>query len=223
MKNIHILFIFLLSYTVVLSQQNYNTQRGGIEIIKDFEGFRSRAYRCPANVWTIGYGNTSKAKPGMVITKEQGEIFLQEDLRRFEKHVNNNINRQTLLFNEFDALVSFSFNLGYRVTGLLAKSVNENNSLEVTKRIKLYNKARVNGVLTVLSGLTRRRVAESNLYLKNGKYIGFYNEKFHPDDYNKIIPIITYSQYYKLEPEYVLAQFRSSLYQFNVPLYLAMK
>ncbi len=86
------------------------TSKKGIDLIKNFEKLSLRAYRCPAGVWTIGYGHTGNVKRGQRITKEQAEGFLRKDLQRFEKCVNE----QSLLLtqNQFDALVSFCFNVG---------------------------------------------------------------------------------------------------------------
>ena len=58
----------------------------GLKLVKQFEGLRLQAYRCPAGVWTIGYGHTLKAFPGEVITEQQAEALLLEDLEDAEKH-----------------------------------------------------------------------------------------------------------------------------------------
>ena len=100
----------------------------GIELIKKHEGFRSKAYRCSANVLTIGFGHTLNVKSTDVITKEQGEYFLRQDVEYAEKEVNKhnlNINQ-----NQFDALVSFVFNLG---VGNFARST-------LLRRIKAHPK-----------------------------------------------------------------------------------
>ena len=97
----------------------------GFELIKSFEGFRFTAYLCSAGVPTIGYGatyyaNDSKVKIGDKITKEQAEILLRKTVRDFEQNVNALLNGTPVNQNQFDALVSFAFNLG---TGALAKLV----------------------------------------------------------------------------------------------------
>ncbi len=81
-----------------------------LELIKQFEGLRLKAYLCPGGVWTIGYGHTSGVKSGMVITKAQAEEFLLSDIAVFEKTVNDQ--NLALTQNMFDALVSFTFNVG---------------------------------------------------------------------------------------------------------------
>ena len=63
------------------------TSQKGIDLIKNFEGCRLDAYKCPAGVWTIGYGHTGNVHKGMAITQEAAEAFLREDLVKFElKH-----------------------------------------------------------------------------------------------------------------------------------------
>ena len=76
----------------------------GLQLIKSFEGCRLTAYKCPAGVWTIGYGHTAGVKQGMTITQEQADNYLKSDLVIYENHVNN-LNR-SFNQNEFDALVS---------------------------------------------------------------------------------------------------------------------
>lgn len=141
------------------------TSDKGIELIADHEGLRLKAYKCPAGVWTIGYGHTGGIVQGQTISKQQAVEFLKQDLRVSEKAVNKkglNINQ-----NQFDALVSFIFNVGSGAFGrsTLLKKVRINpNDLSIVSEFAKWNKARVNGVLTVLPGLTKRRKAESNLY-----------------------------------------------------------
>ena len=81
-----------------------------LELIKQFEGLRLKAYLCPGGVWTIGYGHTAGVKSGMVITEAQAEKFLLSDIAVFEKAVNDQ--NLALTQNMFDALVSFTFNVG---------------------------------------------------------------------------------------------------------------
>ena len=89
------------------------TSKTGLDLIKTFEGCRLKAYKCPADVWTIGYGHTgSDVKQGMVITQAEADRLLQQDLERFEKNVMKFNNKYHWTQNEFDALVSFAFNIG---------------------------------------------------------------------------------------------------------------
>lgn len=136
----------------------------GVSLIKSFEGLRLEAYKCPANVWTIGYGSTGPhVRPGMVITEDRAEELLLEDLRRFEHGVEVMVANAPTNDNQFSALVSLGFNIGL---GALATST-------VMKRHKLGNKlGAANAILMwkrgggrILPGLVRRREAERRLYL----------------------------------------------------------
>ena len=142
------------------------TGRAGLELIKKFEGWRSKAYRDSVNVLTIGYGHTSmagspKVTPGMKITRVQGEAILRNDLLKYERAVNNAV-KVDLNQNQFDCLVSFTYNCGpanLRKSSVL-KRVNEGKFGEVPGRLMLWNRAGGN----VLKGLTRRRKAEGILF-----------------------------------------------------------
>ena len=92
-------------------------------IIKRFEGCRLKAYKCPAGVWTIGYGRTQGVKQGDVITQEQADSWLRYDLKVFELHVKNNL-KYKLNQNQFDALVSFTYNCGLKNLKTLIKNRN---------------------------------------------------------------------------------------------------
>lgn len=95
------------------------TSTQGVELIKEFEGVELTAYPDPgsgAEPWTIGYGHTSGVKPGDTITEEEAEDLLIQDLGRFENAVSGLIDVE-LNQNEFDALVSFAFNVGEGALG----------------------------------------------------------------------------------------------------------
>ena len=132
-----------------------------LELIKQFEGLRLKAYLCPGGVWTIGYGHTAGVKSGMVITEAQAEEFLLSDIAVFEKAVNDQ--NLALTQNMFDALVSFTFNVGvgnFKRSTLLCK-IKANpwdNSIMDEFLRWVYSKGRV------LPGLQRRRLAEMKLY-----------------------------------------------------------
>ena len=131
------------------------TSDRGIALIKSFEGCRLTAYLCPSGVWTIGYGHTSGVKKGQVITLAQAESFLKSDLEKYEKYVIET--GLVLNQNQFDALVSFTYNCG---NGNLKKLINGRTLPEIADAMLLYNKS--NG--KVLAGLTRRRQAERELF-----------------------------------------------------------
>jgi lysozyme len=138
----------------------------GLDLIKLFEGFRPKAYLCPAGVLTIGYGSTGRhVTRGMVLSEAEAAILLDTDLDRFEHAVDQLASRCTQ--GQFDALVSFAFNCGVgnlKISSILANHKTGKASLAAASFAK-WNKARVNGVLTPLAGLTRRRAAEAALYL----------------------------------------------------------
>lgn len=135
------------------------TSKAGLDLIKEFEGCKLTAYKCPAGVWTIGYGHTSGVKQGMTITKTQANQYLKEDVKTSENAVEgyNHIYQWTQ--SEFDALVSFTFNCG---AGNLRTLLNNGirTKAQISEKIVLYNKA---GGQT-LAGLVRRRKAEQKLF-----------------------------------------------------------
>lgn len=138
------------------------TSDKGIEFIIKEEGEVLHAYRCQAGVWTIGVGHTGGVTPDMKITKEQSRQLLKADLCRFEKVVNETIKHQ-LLQHQFDALVSFSFNVGTEAfrKSTLAKKINSNAPYnEIREQFLRWNKAGGK----VLAGLTSRRKREAKLY-----------------------------------------------------------
>lgn len=133
--------------------------QAGIDLIKQYEGCRLTAYKCPAGVWTIGYGHTgSDVKDGLTITPVKAEQLLKADLAKFEKHVQNFDSKYHWNQNEFDALVSFAFNVG-SINQLTANKTR--TKAQIAQAMLLYNKA--NG--KVLPGLTKRRQAERQLFL----------------------------------------------------------
>ena len=165
-----ILLLLLISASILHAQR---TTIVGICMIKYYEGFKSKAYKCPAGKWTIYYGHTGKdVVPGMMGTRQQGEEVLTSDLIGFEKYIPRKISRN-LKWHEFDALVAFSYNVGYRFTPgkyydlILRNAVNNGNTKVVMIELRRYNKAKVNGTYVVLIGLTRRRNAEAQLYADN--------------------------------------------------------
>jgi len=133
-----------------------------IELVKHFEGFESAAYLCPANVWTIGYGRTKNVKEGDVITEIQAERDLLEELEEFGEQVLSVVDVE-LNQNEFDALTSWTYNLGVGNlrSSTLLKKLNAGDKNSVPSEMLRWNKA--NG--KVLNGLTRRRQAEADLWV----------------------------------------------------------
>lgn len=136
----------------------------GLKLIKQSEGIFLQAYRCPANVLTIGYGHTAGVQPGDVITAEQADTFLQEDVAESVRAVNRLVT-VPLTQNQFDALVSFVFNLGignFRTSTLL-KKLNAGDYSGAAEEFPRW--VRAGG--KQLPGLIKRRDAEKTLFLLN--------------------------------------------------------
>jgi len=140
----------------------------GLELIKSFEGFKSAPYKCPANIPTIGYGATFYPNGKKVtmtdthITELEATNLLKETLKSFEQYVDSYC-RDDINQNQFDAIVSFCYNLGPSnlKSSTLLKKINTNPSDPTIKNEFLkWNKAGGK----VLAGLTRRRQAEADLY-----------------------------------------------------------
>lgn len=137
------------------------TSQRGIDLIKQFEGLRLTAYKCPAGVYTIGYGHTRGVKRGMKITEEEASAYLAADLRNSEKVVERYDSIYHWNQNEYDALVSFTFNCGATNLRSLLRNGGRNRS-QIAATLPLYRKAGGK----VLKGLERRRAAEKALFLE---------------------------------------------------------
>lgn len=142
---------------------NLKMSAAGRKLLCEFEGFKAQAYRDPVGILTIGYGFTDNVKIGDVITQEQANIRLKNELIEYEQAV--------LLAckiapnqHQFDALVSFAWNVG--TAGMARSSVikahNRGDYQSAARAFALWNKAGGR----VFAGLTRRRAAEAALYLK---------------------------------------------------------
>ena len=137
------------------------TSQRGINLIKQFEGVRLTAYKCPAGVYTIGYGHTRGVQRGMKITEEEASAFLASDLLNSEKAVERYDSVYHWNQNEFDALVSFTFNCGAANLRSLLRNGRRNRS-QIAATLPLYRKAGGK----VLKGLERRRAAEKASFLE---------------------------------------------------------
>lgn len=141
-----------------------------INLIKLFEGYKPKAYLCPAGVPTIGYGSTMyqtglKIKLNDTINEQQANELLMWELKNKAYALHGlKINQ-----NQFDALLSFCFNLGigaFAKSTLKKKILANPNDATIKQEFLKWNKARVGGQLMELKGLTRRRNAEAELYFK---------------------------------------------------------
>ena len=141
-----------------------NIGQKGIDLIKHFEGCELNAYKCPAGVWTIGYGHIKGVSEGMSITQEQAEQMLLDELKEYENYINELVT-VNLSQNQFDALVSWVYTLGPAnlQSSTLLKVLNSGDYSGVPAQIERWNKAGGK----VLEGLIRRREAESALFCEN--------------------------------------------------------
>ena len=133
----------------------------GLSLIKKYEGCELKAYRCPANVLTIGYGHIKDVKEGDQITKEEADEMLADELIEYTEYINNMV-KVALDQSQFDALTAWIYNLGptnFKDSTLL-RVLNEGRYNEVPQEIKRWNKAGGQ----VLNGLIKRREAEALLF-----------------------------------------------------------
>jgi lysozyme len=133
----------------------------GIDLIKQFEGCETEAYKCPAGVWTIGYGHIKGVQEGDVITETQAHEMLVEELKEYESYILNAV-EVDLNQNQFDAMVSWVYNLGPTnlKSSTLLQELNSKNYNAAAQEITKWNKAGGK----VLTGLVRRREAEASLF-----------------------------------------------------------
>ena len=135
-----------------------------------FEGYKPKAYLCPAGVPTIGFGSTMytdgrKIKLGDTINEQQANELLMWEL----KNKSIALHGLKLNQNQFDSCLSFIYNLGigaFTKSTLRKKILINPNDKSIKDEFLKWNKARVNGQLTELKGLTRRRIAEADLYFR---------------------------------------------------------
>ena len=147
--------------TPATKETSMEISQEGLSLIKKFEGCKLQSYKCADGVWTIGYGSTNGIEEGMEISQERADMLLLEDVEVFEKAVNELV-EVPLEQNQFDSLISWTFNLGPTnlKNSTLLKVLNNKNYDEVPTQIKRWNKAGGK----VLQGLIRRRAAEALLF-----------------------------------------------------------
>ena len=149
-----------------------NAAKIAAEVIKDFEGFESKPYLCPANVPTIGYGSTMYTNGERVtmddpeITEEQAEAMLLDTIKGVEKQVKN-VLEVKLPAHKLAALISFTYNVGignFANSTLLAWINSNPDFSRIPEQFRRWNK----GGGRVLNGLIRRREAEVALWIGEG-------------------------------------------------------
>lgn len=138
------------------------TSQNGIDLIKRFEGLQTEAYRCPAGILTIGYGHTHGVKMGDKCSPSQAEEWLRQDCLAAEMTIRMHV-KKTLNQNQFDALVSFIFNLGAVdfIGSTLLKKLNAGDYAGAASEFGRW----VNVCGRKFSGLVKRRAAEKTLFL----------------------------------------------------------
>lgn len=145
----------------------------GLNLIKEFEGYLRPtkdggciAYKCPAGVWTLGWGCTKGIKPGMTWTRQEATEALRRELAECESAVTRLV---TVPINQhqFDALVSFAYNCGIGALGksTILRKLNKGDIEGSAAAFMQWDKATVNGRRVALRGLTRRRAAERAMFL----------------------------------------------------------
>lgn len=138
----------------------------GKSLIKKYEGLRLTAYKCPAGVWTIGYGHTAGVFAGQKISEKQADEFFDKDIKQFEDAVNSLV-KVPLKQGQFDALVSFTFNLGIGSLrgSTLLRLLNSGNYTGAGEQFLIWNKIQKGKKLVACEGLTKRRKAEREMFL----------------------------------------------------------
>lgn len=140
--------------------------RAAFDLITSFEGFRARAALAPSGKWTLGFGHSATAREGLSVTRLEAEDLLRWDLLPVEDMI-----RQRALMplsqNQFDALVSFGFNIGldnFADSAVLA-AINQGKPVDAALAMQDWCHAQVNGRSIVIDALVRRRAAEIALFL----------------------------------------------------------
>lgn len=137
----------------------------GLALIKSFEGLRLEAYPDPAtggDPWTIGYGHTGDVEQGQVITEAEADEILRQDVAQFEMCVNS-VLLVPVTQGQFDALVSFAFNVGCRNlrNSTLLRKLNAGDVDGAAAEFAVWNRA----AGKIMAGLSRRRAAERDIFM----------------------------------------------------------
>lgn len=140
----------------------YRPSRDCLELIKHFEGLKLKAYKCPANVWTIGWGHTQGAHPGQIISLQEAEALLLRDLAPMADYLCQ-WRPANATQNQFDAMLSFLFNLGIT-------QFNQSSAASAWRRSKFEEVPNlmmrwIRGGGKILPGLVRRRKVEGHLFV----------------------------------------------------------
>lgn len=141
--------------------------RAALDLIASFEGFRARAAKTPDGRWTLGFGHVATAREGLSVSRAEAEDLLRWDLRPVEDLVRQSA-LTPLTQNQFDALVSFAFNIGVSnfATCDVLRYLNQGQPIAAALAMHAWRRARVNGRVLVIDALVRRRAAEAALFLE---------------------------------------------------------
>lgn len=137
--------------------------QAGLDLLKSCENCKLEAYQDSIGVWTIGWGHTGDdVQSGLVITQEEADDLLTEDLEKFEDGVSHLL-KVTVTSNQFSALVCFAYNvgLGNLKSSLLLRCINTSHYDDATPQFLRWDKA----AGKVLAGLTTRREKERDLFV----------------------------------------------------------
>jgi lysozyme len=141
--------------------------RVAFDLIASFEGFRTRAVAAPGGRWTLGFGHTATAREGLSVTRAEAEDLLRWDLLPIEDSLRQ-VALTPLTQNQFDALLSFAFNIGlenFKKSDVL-KYLNQGQPIAAALSMHAWRRARINGRVLTIDALVRRRAAEAALFLE---------------------------------------------------------
>jgi lysozyme len=141
--------------------------RHGLQLIKSFEGLRRKSARLPGDRYVVGYGHTRSARQGVEVSEADAEALLRYDLLPVEAAVNE-WTFTPLTQNQFDALVSFAFNIGlkaFRRSDVLRR-LNEGAMLPAAAALEMWRRAELDGEGVLVDALVRRRAVEKALFLQ---------------------------------------------------------
>ncbi len=135
--------------------------------IREFEGRWLKSYQCPAGKWTIGYGHTAGVQCNQTISGVEAERLLSEDIAQVERELNGALGGLQLTQGQFDALVSFTFNLGMSnlLSSTLWRKIKANPAdKSIPAEFRRWVYGTVDGVKQKLPGLEKRREVEARVW-----------------------------------------------------------
>ncbi len=163
---------FVSQPPAAINQPAFSPDQKCFDFIKKWEGLELQAYQDSAGIWTIGYGTIlyedgTPVRKGDVITKERAVLLLQKEVNEKSTAVNAALNATNINQNQYDALVSFSYNVGitgFKNSTLLKRIKNSSSDPTIRDAFLMWDKATVDGQLVEVQGLLNRRKEEADLY-----------------------------------------------------------